>query len=295
MFLFQRIEEVMLTSNDTKSVIAQFVLEEKKELHRYTISRIAEETYTSKATVVRFAKFLGYEGWKDFMDDFEQELQYEARHSEDIDANIPFTGADSPRQIAQNLLDLQMQTLQDTVDNLDFGQLRKATDLLTGAHRTVIYGISPHSYLAQLFCRKLLTIGLEADCCRAGELGLSTRTLTPADCAIVISYTGNNAKVDPMQRIPMLKRQGVPIIGITSGGDNYIRRNADAVLSMSTKERLYSKIANYSTEESLNYILNLLFSCCFARNYEKNLRFKVNNAKALERERSTDTSTMKEN
>lgn len=64
MFLFQRIEEVILKNNDAKANIAEFVLDEKKELHKYTITQIAERTYTSKATVVRFAKALGYEGWK---------------------------------------------------------------------------------------------------------------------------------------------------------------------------------------------------------------------------------------
>ncbi|MDD7390625.1 MAG: MurR/RpiR family transcriptional regulator [Lachnospiraceae bacterium] len=290
----QRIEEVMVKSNDAKVNIAEFVLKERKELHKYTIARIAEETYTSKATVVRFAKALGYEGWKDFMVDFEKELQYEEKHRKDIDANYPFSGNDGIQQIVQNILQLQMESLQDTADNFDYVQLKKAADLLVNARRIVIYGFSPHVYCGQLFCRKMMTIGKDADCCRPGETGLMTRNLTKDDCAIIISYAGNNKNVDPMQRIPLLKRQGVPLIGITSGGDNYIRRTADIVFSMSTKERLYSKIANYSTEESVNFILNVLFSCCFARNYNKNLQFKVHNAEALEKERYTEIQNIKE-
>lgn len=294
MFLFQRIEEAMIKNNDAKANIAEFVLEERKELHKYTISQIAEHTYTSKATVVRFAKALGYEGWKDFMVDFEKELQYEEKHEKDIDANYPFERKDGPQKIVRSILGLQIESIQDTADNLDYVQLKKATDLLVNARRIVIYGLSPHIYLGQLFCRKMMTIGKDAVCCRPGETGLMTRNLTREDCAIIISYAGNNQNVDPMQRIPLLKRQGVPMIGITSGGDNYIRSAVDIVFSMSTKERLYSKIANFSTEESLNFILNVLFSYCFSRNYDKNLQFKVNNAKTLEKERYTDIQNIKE-
>lgn len=37
---------------------------------------IAEKTYTSKATVIRFAKAMGYDGWKEFMKDYIAEIQY---------------------------------------------------------------------------------------------------------------------------------------------------------------------------------------------------------------------------
>jgi hypothetical protein len=45
--------------------------------------------------------------------------------------------------------------------------------------------------------------------------------------------------------------------------------------TISSREKLYSKIANFSTEESINYILNTLFSCYFSQNYEENLKNKI--------------------
>lgn len=54
---------------------------------------------------------------------------------------------------------------------------------------------------------------------------------------------------------------------------------------MSSRERLYTKIANFATEESLSYIFNVLFSCYFKENYQKNSRYKIQNSKLLEQER----------
>ena len=57
-----------------------------------------------------------------------------------------------------------------------------------------------------------------------------------------------------------------------------------------TLTRLYNKIANYSTEESINYLLNILFSCVFARNYERNLQYRLESSRVLEGERSAPSS-----
>ncbi len=67
MYLFQRIEEVMVQYQDARHTVAEFVLREQENLYKYTINDIAEATFTSKATVTRFAKVLGYQGWKDFI------------------------------------------------------------------------------------------------------------------------------------------------------------------------------------------------------------------------------------
>lgn len=52
----------MMNHHDARYAVGEFVLYEQVKLHRYTISQIAEYTYTSKATVVRFAKTLGFDG-----------------------------------------------------------------------------------------------------------------------------------------------------------------------------------------------------------------------------------------
>ena len=54
-----------------------------------------------------------------------------------------------------------------------------------------------------------------------------------------------------------------------------IRKSLNCVLTMSSRERLYTKISNFATEESIIYILNVLFSCYFAEDYENNKVFKI--------------------
>lgn len=294
MFLFQRIEETMMRYTDARHAVGEFILREPEKLYQYTVSEIAEKTFTSKATVVRFAKAMGYDGWKEFMKDYIAEVNYQKAHQNTVDFNMPFRQEDGMDTIIENIKKLQIESIRDTADLLKREDLQKATDYLVKADRIVIFCSSPNTYLGELFKRKLITIGKNASVPVIGESGIVAASLGPRDCALIISYTGNSVSQNPVSRIGVLKKNQVPIIGITSGGDNYMRKNINCILTMATRERLYTKIANYSTEESLNYILNVLFSCCFARQYKQNLDYKIKNSRLLEQERITMMHVMRE-
>lgn len=279
---------------DARHAVGEFILQEQDKLYQYTVTEIAEKTFTSKATVVRFAKAMGYDGWKEFMKDYIAEVNYQKKYKNTVDFNIPFQKEDGFDTIAENIKKLQMESIRETADLLDKEMLNKAADYLAGAENVVIFSSSPNTYLGELFKRKLLTIGKRAAVAKSGEAGIEAATLGPQDLALIISYSGNSVTQNPVNRIGLLKKNHVPIIGITSGGDNYMRKNLDCIITMSSREHLYSKIANYATEESLNYILNVLFSCCFASQYKQNLEFKIKNSRLLEQERVTMMKEMQD-
>ncbi len=181
------------------------------------------------------------------------------------------------------------------MQQMDFQMLKRAVNYLANAKRVEIFGSSPNIYLGELFRRKLLTIGKVAEVVHVEENGMMAYCLGRQDCAVILSYSGNNEMRPYIKCVKNLQKQKVPMIGITSGGNNYLRQNLDCVLTMSSRERLYTKISTFATEESLGYILNVLYSCYFAREYQKNISYKVSNASVLERERYADLKEMQEN
>ncbi len=294
MFLFQKVEETTMKYTDARHAVGEFIIREQGNLYKYTIEDIAERTYTSKATVTRFAKAMGYDGWREFMKDYIQEVRHENAHKNEIDWNFPFTEDDSDEHIMENLRRLQIESINETADLIDKGVLNQAVGYLREAKRIVIFGASPNIYFGELMRRNLLSIGKAASVAIPGESGITAASMREADCAILISYSGNNPMKDPMDKLPVLKRNRVNIIGITSGGDNYLRQQIPCVFSMASRERLYTKIGNFSSEESLQYILNVLFSCLFARDYRENKNYKIYNSRVLEQARHTRMNDLKE-
>lgn len=294
MYLFQKIEEISMQNNSANKIIGEFVLREKSKLHNYSMQEIADFTYTSKPTLVRFAKALGFSGWKEFMKSFVEESFYEKTHYSDISPNFPFDKTDSIKDIIRKLSSLQVESILDTADLVNIDILERAVDLLLSSNRIVMFGYSPNIYIEELFRRKMMTIGRLVDIAPIGEGRTISALLKENDCAIIISYSGNNKDLDPMCFIKTLKEKNVSMIGITSGGDNYIREQIDCVLTISSRERLYSKIAGFTTEESIMHILNILYSCYFVRNYQENLNYKIKNSREFEKLRSTSLNNMKE-
>jgi DNA-binding MurR/RpiR family transcriptional regulator len=294
MYLFQQIEEAFMLHDDSKKKVAEFILQKRSKLTNYSMQEIAEATYTSKPSLVRFAQALGYAGWKEFMKAFVEEAYYQESHFSDIDPNYPFCVTDSTKDIISKVSDLQVESILDTADLLDVEILEQAVAMLMSANHVALFGISPNNLIGELFRRKMESIGKLIYISPVDEGGMLSSALTPDDCAIMISYSGNNENREPMRFIKRLEENHIPMIGITSGGSNYIREHVDCVLTISSRERLFSKISNFSTEASILNILNILYSCCFARNYERNLKYKIRNSKDFEFRRRASLVDMKE-
>lgn len=84
------------------------------------------------------------------------------------------------------------------------------------------------------------------------------------------------------------------MIAMTSGGNNYLQQNIDCIFEISARERLYSKISTFATEQSLLLIFNVIFACYFKKHYHQNLVYKIENSKVLEQQRNATLKQLKE-
>lgn len=72
MLFEQRLNEAQLTSSEKD--IGDYIIAHKYELRDLSTRNIAKETFTSSATIVRFSKKLGYQGFNELKEDYIKEL-----------------------------------------------------------------------------------------------------------------------------------------------------------------------------------------------------------------------------
>lgn len=294
MKLLQRIEEYTVNPNDSKRQIAEFILDHKNDIYRISMERIAEQTFSSKSALVRFGKSLGFNGWKDFTLDLIEEIRYEKAHYSDINPNIPFERNDTYADIIHKIATIQIEGIQDTADQIDEKILNDAVSMLLTASRIVILGVSPNNLIGEIFRRKMGALGRSVEVISSGEIGMAAHSLTKNDVAIIISYSGNDVSREPMKFIPTMKENRVNLIGLTSDGGNYMHQEIDTILMISSRERLYKKISNFSTEESILFLLNILYAGYFSKDYIRNYNYKVKNSILLEETRRVKQTDIKE-
>lgn len=285
MLIAQKLEEMSMNCKDARSSVSAFLLAHKSDLSHYSMQQVADATYTSRPTLVRIAKRMGYSGWNELIQKYTEECSYYADHFSHISPNVPFEKSDTPSMIADKIGHVMVESTLDTLEQLDPRELDGAAQLLTQAKRIAILCISPNFLLAELFQRKMLQIGVHIEIVDQAEQFFLAQSLTEQDCAIVISYSGNNEQRAPMRYLNCLRENHVPIIAVTSAGDNLLRSKATRVLTMSSREKLYSKIATFATEESISLLLNALYGCYFALDYDRNFAFKVNASRTIEQQR----------
>jgi DNA-binding MurR/RpiR family transcriptional regulator len=289
MLISQKIEDITRKSTDSKSSIGKFLLKEQRNLERYSMRDIADMTFTSQASLVRFAKKLGYEGWTEFIKEYIKEIRYFESQPMDVDYNFPFQAGDSNMRIAENIAKVRRDANRDTLMFLNETDLRHAVELMRKSERIVLCNSSINVALSQLFQHKMLRIGRIVDNMEREEQAFLSYALSDKDCVIMISYSGNSDERMPTSILKYLKENNVPVIGITSMGDNLLRSCATYTFTISSRERLYHKIASFATEESISVILDSLYSCYFATDYEKHINYKNSVSKKIEKRRITSS------
>ena len=128
MLLEQRIQKLCRLS-DSEKAIGELLLERRYDLKNLSTRDIASLTYTSSATVVRFAQKLGYKGFNDLKEDYLAELHYLDTHFRRVDANFPFDKQDNTLEVAGKLNALLKETLDDTLSLVDGHMLQRVTQL----------------------------------------------------------------------------------------------------------------------------------------------------------------------
>lgn len=280
MNLLKSMEDNELFSQ-SELIIRNYVLNEKENIMTLTVNDIAVKNYVSKSTLIRFSRKLGFSGWNEFKLHFLKELDFQRNNIRDVDYNFPFTEHDSPMFIANKLLVMKKDSLDDTLKLLDIGSLKKAVNLISKQNKIHIFADGYSLLSSDDFCFRMTRIGKLVT--NMNDMGMSyiAQSLHEQDLGIIVSYSGRTKGV--VKTASLLKKNNVPIISITTKDDNPISELSDISFHLPTKEHLYSKISNYSTVDSMRYIFDILFSLYFTINFNSNLANRVSLAKVVDK------------
>lgn len=289
------IEKLSLKVNlsETEEIIAAFLVEQGIKIRKYSTRNLAEATYTSPATIVRLCKKLGFKGFDDFKEQFLKEIQYLDQQYGNVDINFPFSKNDTIMKAANKISQLYEETIHDTISLLQHDVLQKVITLFKYCQTIYIFSAGTSLNQAESFREKMLKIGKHVSISNNLNYQLyEAGCLSNKDVAILISYSGETDKT--LQVAEECKKKSVPIIAITSFGENSLSKFATCKLIISTKESMFQNLGDYSTHLSIALILDILYSTYFLQDYENNYQKKLEKARVLEKlRRSTNSIIMK--
>lgn len=244
--------------------IALYFMEHMDTLVGTPIAEIAEACSTTKSSVVRVCKQLGYTGYKDFLYAVSTDLAL-AQHDQ---SNYPedIHPGSSIEAISAQVVRNSVYSLENTLRILDYEQLRLAVDAIWRARHIELFGVGASGIIAKdaeiKFRRLALPVSASAD---SHVQTIAASTLTRDDLVIAFSYQGETR--DVLESIRLAKRNGATVISITKYADNTISRLADISLRVASNETLL-RLGAMTSRLAMLGIVDILYTCVASERYD---------------------------
>jgi DNA-binding MurR/RpiR family transcriptional regulator len=246
-----KIKTATATFTPKEQKIAQFILSQPTEASRMTISEMAHALNLADSTIFKFAKHLGYQGFRNFRDDLLADA-YDPQVS--VHENVHED--DDVQSIAASVFQSSIKSLEDTLRMQDAQALEHAVEILLASKRISFFGCGGSNAVAYDSYQKFLRSPLYSQFAQDFHLQLMQASLlNSSDCAIIISHTGLSKE---MIRLAQTARDvGAHTIVITSYPSEHLSKYADIVLvSISDEtgyrsESLSSRIAQLALIDTL--------------------------------------------
>jgi len=255
--------------------VAEWILTDPAGAARSTIVELAERSGTSPATVTRFCRALGFDGYAELRLAIAGETGRAARASGwMVDIGREILPADPLERVLGQIMAADTRAMHDTAALLDLHEVERAADAIAAATRVDIYGASGSALVGaeMQFC--LHRIGIAAWAWADVHNGLaSSALLTDGDVALGISHSGQTRETIDM--VTEAGGHGATTIALTSFPRSPLAAVADIVLLTATQATTFRPDALSARHPQL-VVLDLLYIAVAQRMYEQaHAAFKV--------------------
>ena len=229
--------------------VAGFLMQNPAAILPLSISDLAEKCDCGEATIVRFARRLGFEGYQDLKISLAQEENIKS-----VSDNIQDT--DSPIEVFEKVINDIYCSLEKTKQVLNGDYLKGVCEAIQKSNKIVILGLGNSSSVAIDFSHKLLRLGLNAVAYTDNHMqAIAVSHLDENGFVIGISHSGSSK--DIIEALKLAKLKNVKTAGITNFGKSPIVKYCDYILNTSADEVNYrilglnSRIAQLAIIDSI--------------------------------------------
>lgn len=232
--------------------IANAVLSNPAQVAKMNISQLAEYSETSVASVVRFSKAMGFQGYPEFRMALVSEVTRKSlNNNSELDSGI--TIEDTLSEIIAKISAADSLAIKTTAERIDLNSFAKIVDAWDTAKTIGIIGLVSSGFVAQDLSLKLNRQGKNAIAWSDAHTALtSVSLLKKGDCLVAISHSGTT--VDIIDTMETFKARGIKIILITNSLRSPANNIADIVIHTSARETTFRSGATASRIAQLTVV-----------------------------------------
>lgn len=245
-------------------LVAEYILANKEEIPHLSIKSLAQGSKTSDASVLRFCKTMGYNGYRSFIVSISASLG-----SMDEESGEQYTDiqpGDDLGTIIANIGRNNMRSIEDTMSVLDRKAVASAIKALQTSKRLMFFGIGASGLVAQDAEQKFTRINKICHAFTDGHSQLTAASLLAKDdVAIFISNSGDTVEI--LDSLEIAKKNGAHIVAITKYSKSELSEKADSLLSISTPE-ISIRSGAMGSRIAMLTIIDMLFAGVASADYQ---------------------------
>lgn len=143
--IITRINEHYSKMSKGQKAISAFIYDHYDQAVFMTAAKLGDTVGVSESTVVRYAMFIGYNGYPEFQRDLEDWVQNKINSVQKIGAKY---GKSTQSEILTSVLESDIEKLQDTIQHLDPVAFETAVDIILEARNVYVMGVRSCAPLA---------------------------------------------------------------------------------------------------------------------------------------------------
>ncbi len=250
--------------------IADALLENPEAIENRTLAQMSAGSGASEATIVRFCRRLGFDGYTALKDAFTQ-----ANHRDPVSL-ISIREHDSMASILEKLYRNNLEVLSETMA-IKTNDYERVLEVLLRAKSIHFFAVGDACVVAKLCYMKFMRIGVS---CTAEEdvmcQMITASNLTSDDVAIAVSYEGRSRNV--VEAMKIAKERGATTISITRRERSPLLQYSDITLLISAHDLTIGrdKITRRISDQLILEALYLGYESRLASSYREKLRVTQN-------------------
>ena len=280
--VLDRISRLDSAFSDALARVAAQVVNDPAATARSTIVELAERSGTSPATVTRFCRSLGFDGYASLRVAIATETgRAEAQNGPEWHTDIgrPIQPDDPLDRVAGHVLSAEMTALQDTAHSLDVAAVERVAEAIGSARRVDLYGVGGSGLVVGDLHMSLHRIGVPAWVWNEVHGALaSAALLSPGDVAIGFSHSG--ATVETVEMLTEAAGRGALAVAVTSFSPSPITEVAEVVLTSATRAT-NSQADQMAARHSQLFVAELLYLAVAQRTFPRTVRLFDSTAQAV--------------
>jgi RpiR family transcriptional regulator, repressor of rpiB and als operon len=204
---------------------ALFALVQRRDTGEDTLLKCAAgEIGVSEALIVKIAKKLGFEGFRQL-----REALIEHNRLAQADLHDELSAAEGACARLQKVLRMSVHALEQGLTSVSPEALERAADCLHAARHRDLYGEGGSGQMARDAAHQFLRIGVRTSVFDDGQLMLmSAALLRPGDVVMAFSHSGQTTAV--VQAAQQARKNGARLIALTNRADSPLGRESDVAL-----------------------------------------------------------------